>query len=635
MASENADTPMRSEADDTDTSSRSGSDSDSEQEEAPEPEVEWLATSRAKRSTAGNRLNALIQQEEDDELELLFEEAEDDGVFEDNDADDGDVQMDSSSDEDEGPAAGDDMEGERELQKQAKAEQRKKRKLNDGIPKIYKKKVKIDPTASTAASRALTQAPRPKKKSERASWIPTPEDAPTRASARGTTRESKEKLHQQMIEREIMRQKQLKSMERAAALKKANEMPPMTQEDRLREAAKVEKSNAKSLNRWQEMELQREEEQRLRLAALQNRTLEGPVITWWSGMAEWVGDRLKKAGQTLITEKEIKKEVKGKPSNKRKAAEMEDSSNSTIVVDPPSVASIPESQGPSTGSPPTIVSTPDPKDLIDPQLSAVTIPKPMSTPSNLPIANPPLEPPRHISPILAPPRQPTPPKELTPDPPRVSSVLAPPPMHGPYPLPPDGTPRVSSVLAPPPMHGPIPPPPIPKGISQFSPYPHQHPHQHQATPSQPHFKLAPPIQPHFDGSAPLPGFGYNFLAPQNLVQVPQPVIVPVPAREALPPQVSIPVPVREVTPPPPKMMNTAIEYLILNNFDKDAIKDKNIQCRILFDRTFERIPARKKPELCVINPQKKARYRDPATGLPYSDKNAYTKIQELKRNRFL
>lgn len=547
---------MRSELDEEDTSSRSGtgSDSEEEQEAAPEPEIEWLATSRAKRSTAGNRLNTLIQKEADDDLELLFEEAEDDGVFEDNGADDGDVQMDSSDDDDDqGPAAGDDLQGEKELQKQAKAEQRKKRKLNNGIPKIYKKKVKIDPTAS----RAQTQAPRPKKKSERASWIPTPEDAPTRASARGTTKQSKEQLHQQMVEREIKRQKQLQSMERAAAKKEAAKKPPMTQEDRLREAAKVEKSNAKSLNRWEEMELQREEEQRLRLAALQNRTLEGPVITWWSGMAEWVGDKLKKVGQTLIVDKEVKE----KATRKRKAAEMEDSTNSTIVVvtKPPSIA---DSQGPATATPPPVVQTPDSKDMIDPQLSSAPTPIPIPD-----ISKTPVQPPRYTSPILAPPRQPTPPKEPTPEPPRVSSVLAPPPMHGPYPPPPEyGIHRPSSVLAPPPMHGPIPPPPNP-----FS--------QHHL---QAHLQFRPPMQPHFDGSTPLPGFGYNFMSPQHQSPYPGQFQAQTPPAPPPPPQ--------NVTPPPPVVMNTAIEYIILNNFDETAVKEKNIQCQILFDRTFEKMP---------------------------------------------
>ncbi len=117
--------------------SGSGSDSESEEEQ-----VEWLATTREKRATAGNRLASLLQQEEsDDELELLFEEPEDDVGFEDAGAD-SDVQMDSSSDdEDQGPAAGDELEGEKAIQRQERAErQAKKRKLAQ-VPRIKRKKV--------------------------------------------------------------------------------------------------------------------------------------------------------------------------------------------------------------------------------------------------------------------------------------------------------------------------------------------------------------------------------------------------------------------------------------------------------------------------------------------------------------
>ena len=78
-------------------------------------------------------------------------------------------------------------------------------------------------------------------------------------------------------------------MEKAAAAKEAAKKPAMTQADRLAEAARIEKANSKSLSRWEEAEQQREEEQRAKLAALSNRHLEGPVVTWWSGLAQWAG----------------------------------------------------------------------------------------------------------------------------------------------------------------------------------------------------------------------------------------------------------------------------------------------------------------------------------------------------------
>jgi vacuolar protein sorting-associated protein 72 len=92
MADDNEDTPMRTEEGSSDSDSGSGSESEEEQ-------IEWLVTTREKRSTAGNRLASILQQEEpDDELELLFAEADDDAGFEDVD-EDSDVQMDSSDDD--------------------------------------------------------------------------------------------------------------------------------------------------------------------------------------------------------------------------------------------------------------------------------------------------------------------------------------------------------------------------------------------------------------------------------------------------------------------------------------------------------------------------------------------------------
>jgi vacuolar protein sorting-associated protein 72 len=304
------DTPMRSD----DESSNSGSSSGEDKEQ-----TEWLATTREKRSTAGNRLSTLIQQAatEDDELELLFAEDEDDVGFEDVEDDASDVQMDSSDDDDDqGPTTGaEELEGEKELQQQARAErQAKKRKANDGIPKAFRKKVKIDPTAPKATP------PRPKKKSERASWIPTPEDAPTRASARSTTKISKEQLHAQMLEREKRRLRQLAIMEKVEKKKNAEKPKEITQEDRLAEAARVELSNAKSLNSWEEAEKVREEERRAKLAALHNRKMQGPYLTWWSGLAEWVGGKLKRVGKNLT----IEEKQKGTAGRKRKADEMQE-----------------------------------------------------------------------------------------------------------------------------------------------------------------------------------------------------------------------------------------------------------------------------------------------------------------------
>ncbi|KUJ19602.1 YL1-domain-containing protein [Mollisia scopiformis] len=568
MAEGGEDTPMRTDEESEDAGSGSGSGSEEEDEE--EEQVEWLATTREKRATAGNRLANLLQQEDpDDELELLFAEADDDVGFEDNEAD-SDVQMDSSDDDDDqGPAAGDDdLDGEKELQRQAKAEKAKKRKLEGGMPKIFKKRVKIDPTLSQSP------APRPKKKSERTSWIPTAEDAPTRASARGTTQQSKQQLHMQMVDREVKRLKQLANMEKAAAKKEAAKKPALTQADRLKEAERVEKANSKSLSRWEQAEQEREEEQRAKLAALHDRTLEGPVITWWSGMAEWIGGKLRKVGKNLTIEE------KEKPARKRKAAEMEESESGSVA---PPEASIPSAIGQDEATedvPKDAQSMPD----------ATPIPEKVSQPEVKPeIVLQPDNGSTEVSSTL-PTKPTTPPVEISapPPPPNITPIV-----HAP--------PR-SSVLAP------------PAGLPLTAPPP---PMYMQST-VRSQFVATPPA---LDGSAPLPGLGYNFPPPPRAPSIP---LAPIPNPPAVP----------EGPPPPPAVEHGAVNYLILENFDETSIKDKNVQTQILFNRKFVKVPRSKAShEVCAITGYP-AKYRDPSTGLPYCNQYAYKEIQRLKRGEY-
>ncbi|KXJ97546.1 YL1 nuclear protein-domain-containing protein [Microdochium bolleyi] len=314
----------------SDTDSSSDNDASDAEDEQPVPApapttVEWLATGREKRSTAGNRLkHMLAAQEPDDELELLFAEDGEDAAFSEADEDGSDLHMDSSSDDEDNNAQGnegDDLEGEKELERKARENRQaaRKRKAQEAIPlKFRKKKVKIvtgessDPSViSRSSANRPAPAPRPKKKSERASWLPTAAELPTRASRRETTMLSKEQLHQQMIEREVKRIKQVEAMERKAKKMEALRKPPKTQAERLAEAAGIEKRNAKSLNRWEEAEKQREEERRAKLAALNNRTLDGPVVTFWSGVGEWVDGKLKHVGKIVTIEEKPVKKKKG------------------------------------------------------------------------------------------------------------------------------------------------------------------------------------------------------------------------------------------------------------------------------------------------------------------------------------
>ncbi|KAI8229976.1 hypothetical protein K4K55_006848 [Colletotrichum sp. SAR 10_96] len=308
MATESSKPSSRDESSD----SGSGSDSENETQSAATPTtVEWLATGRAKRSTAGNRMKSMLANEEpDSDLELLFAEDDNDEGFTDVDDGGSDVQMDSSSDDEDEQNQGDDMEGEKELEKQAREKKAaaRKRKAQEVIPAKFRKKVRIDANQYTAP------APRPKKKSERSSWLPSPADMPVRASSRQTTVLSKEQLHQQMKEREAKRLKQAKAMEKKAQRQAESKKPPMTQAERLAEAAIVEKRNSKSLNRWEEAEKAREEERLAKIAALQNRTLKGPVVTYWSGLGEWE-HHLKHVGRVAEEEKPVRKkrEKKEKP----------------------------------------------------------------------------------------------------------------------------------------------------------------------------------------------------------------------------------------------------------------------------------------------------------------------------------
>lgn len=313
-----------------------------EAEPAQIPVVESLVAGRERRATAGNRLATLLDKEanKDDELELLFQEAEDDVEFEAEEEEEAgsDVQLESSDEDDEeggeGAEAGqEDLAGERELEAAARAEKAKKRKAPETFFKpprnatVPKKKVTIverdGESTPTSVGGQLTPSEavlsKHRKKSERISWIPT--EGPTRSSSRKLSLQNRAVTHQRLKESEARRLHTIALME-AAAKKKKKENPKreMTQAERLEEAKKTEEMNQKSLNSWEESEAARAEQQRARLAALQNRKLNGAVIRWWSGQAEWdEKGRLVRVGKRLIEEvPEIPNKEKEKKDNKKK-----------------------------------------------------------------------------------------------------------------------------------------------------------------------------------------------------------------------------------------------------------------------------------------------------------------------------
>jgi vacuolar protein sorting-associated protein 72 len=297
------------------TPSRSGGDTSDDEA------VETLIAGRAKRSTAGRKMPSLLNAEADDDLVLLFAEDENDEEFDEDDEMDGDgydvmdMGVDSTSEEEEDPGpnpAEDDLEGEMELQTQAKAEHlAKKRKAQESLRMTaLRKKVRIDMAA------IQTPASRPKKKSERISWLPTPEDGPIRSSSRLQTMRNKELTHARLKDSEKKRIRLIATMEEAAKRKERLKPKTMTQAERLAEAEKVERHNSKSLNRWEEMEKKKAEERRAKLEALQNRRLEGPVMSLWSGIAKWVNDKLTRVGSFDMAQKPEKQETEKKRRGK-------------------------------------------------------------------------------------------------------------------------------------------------------------------------------------------------------------------------------------------------------------------------------------------------------------------------------
>lgn len=632
------------------------SDSDSDDAQANARQVEWLATTREKRSTAGNRMKSMLANEEpDSDLELLFAEDEDDAGFTDVGDDGSDVHMDSSSDDEDEKKAGedDDLEGEKELERQAKERRaaQRKRRAQEAIPAKFRKKVRIDPTTPTSTT--ATPAPRPKKKSERASWLPSPADLPTRASSRQTTRLSKEQLHQQMVEREAKRLKQLAQMQKKAARLEAMKKPPMTQEERLREAAIVEKRNSKSLNRWEEAEKQREEERRARLAALNERTLKGPVITFWSGLGEWVDGRLKHIGRHVVIEdkpppKKQKKEKEKEKDDKTKdkvgeIVKGEDGKETSNGNDAPTTKAQDEvqeeqpSSNSGTGAPPkaeggelasasekmptestlatndtaattststAVTTTATATATTSSPTTASATPNTTSTPTAPTVAPVPLKVEESPRPIMAVP---------------ASGLAAPAPAPAPTPVsssssiqPPD---RPASVMTPPPGLSRPPPESKPSGVL--------------APPS-----LAPPPSLNVNGGVPRMS---NVLAPPDTSQgsVPPPAMGSVrsqvssssPPSSSLQPPSSTPLPDKSLAsqqgttspqpvqtnnkPAAPKVATTIAppfselpvddghppnatatrNAIVFQNFDENALRDKGVQTQILFGRKMNKLPS--------------------------------------------
>ncbi|KAF2743069.1 YL1-domain-containing protein [Sporormia fimetaria CBS 119925] len=296
---------------DHDETSRAPHDaaSSTSREDAGDNEApELMVTARARRSNAGNRMSTLLAQAADEEeWGEEWEEAPNEEEFvgeETNEQDDFNLESSSSSDDSDADDAADDA-GEKELRRAERQERTKKRKATNlfaaGAAAIARKKVKL----SATTDRQREFAPRPKKKSERASWIPTVEDGPVRTSLRKQTVANKEITLAKLKEKDRRRDDTLAMMKAAEARKAKVELEAMTQEERLAEAARTERINSKSLHKWEAAEEQRAAERQAKLDALKNRQIEGPFIRYWSGPAVWVDDKIRYTGKDAPTIEEL------------------------------------------------------------------------------------------------------------------------------------------------------------------------------------------------------------------------------------------------------------------------------------------------------------------------------------------
>jgi vacuolar protein sorting-associated protein 72 len=142
-------------------------------------------------------------------------------------------------------------------------------------------------------------------------------------------------------------------MKAAEQRKEAAKPKAMTQADRLAEAARIERENSRSVRKWEEIEKRKEEERKAKIAASKNRKLEGPVISYWSGPALWVGDRRTHVGKGKITEEVLAESRRGKDDTAHTAITLDDPTPAvkgqplaTAVADSTSAQSAPRASSP-------------------------------------------------------------------------------------------------------------------------------------------------------------------------------------------------------------------------------------------------------------------------------------------------
>ncbi|SAM86164.1 related to VPS72-component of the SWR1 complex, required for vacuolar protein sorting [Ustilago bromivora] len=267
------------------------------------PASDLMVTSRSKRSTAGNRLKQLLDQEL--ERDEIFTEVENDIDFEANENEDGvdivDSDFDRDSDDDARAAVEDESEGEREIEAQEKVDKSKRRAAVRAAGGIIKR-----PAAAAAAIRKPPAPPGAgeggrEAKRRRISFAPdTPSPSTSssvlevgsrrRTSARSATVQSKLQVESRLEEAE---QRRAAQPVKVVQKKKAS----LTQDALIAEALEVEEENRESLRRF----LEQEEERRAKQRQGKER-IEGPFVRWVSaGMrVRVVQEEGKKEGENQV-----------------------------------------------------------------------------------------------------------------------------------------------------------------------------------------------------------------------------------------------------------------------------------------------------------------------------------------------
>jgi vacuolar protein sorting-associated protein 72 len=604
-----------------------GPSEDEQSSDSSEPDEVPMVVTRERRVNAGNRMSKLLQlagAEDSQNLEdygEIFQEAADDVDFEADGVAEEDVNLDSSSDEDEDDDAQDEDQGERELKKVERAISNKRKReshnlLHTSMKRAQARLVPRVLQASSPSSTTDTNAARPRKKSERVSWLPVVEEGPKRASSRQLSVQNKQAVHERLKEKEKHRLRTVAIMKAAEMRKEASKPKILTQAERLADAAATERMNSKSLNRWETAERKRQEEQAARLAALKNRKLEGPIISYWSGPSLWVNGKLKGIGKTALVE--VVEEPKADATVKEPKVD-------TTVKEPKVDITVEETKVDITVNEPTVDTTAnEPEDdatVNEPKVETAVIEPKADTTVN--------EPSQEIIPPPVSQPQSTPPSEKTqsqPAPAVEPSALSPPGIQSPA--------VQSPAVQPPAIQSPaIQSPAIQSSVVQS---PGVQSSAVQSPAVQPPASLVPARLPIVNGhpqpspgattyghtqkpSAPTSGYSHQFTpiphGPVNFMDELQ-FLASLPPAQALLPEPRIPPkPTREIA------ARTLVE---LREFDPELKpKDKDAYMHYLCDWPTslpkKLVPAKK--TVCAVTGQP-ARYCDPVTGLPYSDSSA-------------